>query len=117
MTILERKTPKARSETRSYCRRCLAVMLCCVLAFGLTVRVTPRAQANAAVETISFIGTGGGGAAATGALASNPVGASIGLLLLVACGLPIAAGYVGNEDSIFYGTQGYEIGASCWDYL
>ncbi len=114
---LERKTPKARREARSYCRRCLAVMLCCVLVFGMTVRVTPRARANAAVGTAGLIGVSGQGAAASGALATNPVGAALGLLLLVGAGLPITAGYVGNEDSIFYGTKGYEIGADCWDYL
>ncbi len=114
---LERKTPKARREARSYCRRCLAVMLCCVLAFGLTVRVTPRARANAAVGTIGLIGTSSGSAAATGALATNPVGATIGGLLLVAAGVPFTAGYIQNEDSIFYGTAFYELGDDCYDYL
>lgn len=44
MTI-EHKTPKARREALAYCRRCLAVMLCCALVFGLTLRTAPRAEA------------------------------------------------------------------------
>ncbi len=114
---LEHKTPKARKEARNYCRRCLAVMLCCVLAFGLTVRTAPRAKANAAVATAELIGSGGGGFGAAGALASNPVGATICGLLLVAAGVPFTAGYVQNEDSIFYGTALYELGDNCYEDL
>ncbi len=115
--MLERKTPKARKEARSYCRRCLAVMLCCVLAFGLTVRVTPKAEANTAVGTITLIGTGSGGGMAAGALGSNPVGATICGLLLVAAGVPFMAGYTQSEDSVFYGTALYDLGDNCYDDL
>lgn len=107
MTVY-RKTPMARKEALDYCRRCLAVMLCCVLVFGLTLPAAPRARAEAATAVL---------AVGSGAFSANPVGGAIGLVCLAVAGLDIGAGYVHAEDSVFYGTRGYNIGADCWDYL
>ncbi len=109
MTI-KNKTPTARAAARSYCRRCLAVMLCCVLVFGMTVRTAPRAEAVVA-EGTAALAVGGG------SFAAAPVAGTLGLLLLTVCGVDIAAGYVHAEDSVFYGTRGYDIGANLWDDL
>lgn len=109
MTI-KNKTPTARAAARSYCRRCLAVMLCCVLVFGMTVRTAPRAEAVVA-EGTAALAVGGG------SFAAAPVAGTLGLLLLAVCGVDIAAGYVHAEDSVFYGTRGYDIGANLWDDL
>lgn len=115
MTIAN-KTPMARKAARSYCRRCLAVMLCCVLVLGLTVRVTPKASANAAVETVEIVGAGGGAAGAA-ALGSNPVGATICGLLLTVVGVDFAVGYFEHDQTKYYSDGVYKLGGKCWDSL
>lgn len=105
-----RKTPMARKEALDYCRRCLAVMLCCVLVFGLTVRVAPRAKAVVGEATAALAVSGG-------AFSAAPVAGVLGACALVVAGVDIGAGYVHAEDSVFYGTRGYNMGAACWDYL
>lgn len=91
MTLLN-KGPMARKEAWNCVCRCLAVMLCCVLVFGLTVRVTPRVQAAAAVGSVAQA------VAASGAVPLNDLsGASAALLAMVALGVDV-------EDSKLQGT-------------
>ncbi len=109
MTI-EHKTPKARREARSYCRRCLAVMLCCVLAFGLTVRTAPRAKA--AITEAAVVGSWG----------SDALLGSIGFASLVGSGgydyrqstiigSDITNPDITNADILYHGyEEGYQLG-------
>lgn len=105
---LQYKTPMARKEALSYCRRCLAVMLCCVMVFGLTVRTAPRARAVGGTATI----------AAGAGLASNPVGAVVGLFAIAAVGGEFLMGAVdGWDGETVYGSRAYDIGAACSTYF
>ncbi len=126
LMMLSRKTPKARREARSYCRRCLAVMLCCVLAFGLTVRTAPRAQAAGIVDGTSAVEIAGGpnltvikGGAAGGAEAAvtSASGATFGAFLLAACGIDMLADSVEYSKTRYYGGTPYEKGNELWAYL
>ncbi len=111
---LEHKTPKARREARSYCRRCLAVMLCCVLAFGLTVRVTPRAEATSAAVVDVLAGVAGN-------TAEDALGSSFGLSALNA--VPGISFLVDFGDKLpaqvekKYQAMGYSLGKQLSDYL
>ncbi len=111
MITVEHKTPMARKEAWSYFRRCLAVMLCCVLVFGMTLRVQPRAQA-VAVETATIIGGVSGG---------DLVGAAIGLAGLTAAGLKTESGYITSDivgtDLVYQVSTPYEMGAQAVQYL
>lgn len=108
MTTVYRKTPMARREAWSYCRRCLAVMLCCVLVSTLTVRTSPRAEATAAV------------AGDAGAL-----GAAAGLLSLIGSGVDVnmSADQIGEDGHLIprrvsmMDRMGYRYGAQLHDYL
>ncbi len=111
MTIVH-KTPKARREAWSYCRRCLAVMLCCVLAFGLTVQIAPRAEASVAVADVisGFVGSS----------ASDALGSSLGLTVLNAStGISFLQSYdTGIQNFVQeYQTQGYALGRELSGYL
>ncbi len=112
---LEHKTPKARREARSYCRRCLAVMLCCVLAFGLTVRVTPRAEATSAAAVTDVL------AGVAGNTAGDALGSSLGLSALNA--VPGISFLVDFGDKLpeqvnkKYQAMGYSLGKQLSDYL
>lgn len=111
---LESKTPKARREARNYCRRCLAVMLCCVLAFGLTVRVTPRAEATSAA--VADIISGFAGSSATDALESSlglsGLNAAAGISFLVDFGNKLP-----EQVEKQYQAMGYSLGKELSDYL
>lgn len=114
--LLSFRSPTARAAARSYCRRCLAVMLCCVLVFGLTVRTAPKAEAVVAEGALA--GVAAGGSAAAGGLAAAPVAAVVGLLALGICGVSFASGYFqAGPDNVFYGTRGYDLGYDCMEYL
>ncbi len=123
---LEQKTPKARKEARNYCRRCLAVMLCCVLAFGLTVRTAPRAKAIGIVDGTSAVEIVGGpnltviegGAVAGGAATKvNVTGSSFGAFLLAACGINILVDSIDYSTTRYSGGTVYEEGNELWAYL
>lgn len=109
MTIAN-KTPMARKAAWSYCRRCLAVMLCCVLVFGLTVRTAPRAEAVVAEGAVALVGTSSGFAAA-------PIGGVIALVGLAAVGLEFGTGYFEHDNARYYTSRAYNAGAACWNYL
>ncbi len=114
--LLSFRSPTARAAARSYCRRCLAVMLCCVLVFGLTVRTAPRAEAVVAEGALAGVAAGGG--AAAGGLAAAPVAAVVGLLALGICGVSFFSGYYeAGPDNVFYGTRGYDLGYDCVQYV
>ena len=118
MTLLN-KTSQARKEALVYCRRCLAVMVCCVLVFGLTVPAAPRAQA-AFLEGAAIAGVAGGSDLASGAL---------GLLMLVGLGdrsyssSPVDSDLVGSDlvpegaVSKWYSPYGYELGQKLYNSL
>lgn len=76
----ERRTPMARKEALGYCRRCLAVMLCCVMVFGLTVRTAPRVEAVAGGLAAAAV------AGSSGVAASDIIGSVLGLQALTAAG-------------------------------
>lgn len=96
MTLLN-KSPMARKEARNYVRRCLAVMLCCVLVFGMTVRVTPRVKAVAAA-----------GLVAAGGWAADAVASTIGFeSLIAASGLTLNINQA-VQDNIL--NRGYDFG-------
>lgn len=122
---LQYKTSMARKEALGYCRRCLAVMLCCVLVFGLTVRTAPRARASITDCTIiGMQGMSGGsswGASTPGGMAyGDPVGACIAQVAMLGSDAisSFICGYAqGGPNTKYYGSAGYEAGAACWDYL
>lgn len=124
MTIKD-KTPAARSAARSYCRRCLAVMLCCVLVFGLTVRTAPRAEAAAVDGTSAVEVMGGpnltvleGGASGGTSPAGNGVtGGTVGAFLLAACGVNMLVDSVEYSSTRYYGGTVYDEGNELWAYL
>lgn len=97
MTTVYHKTPMARKEAWSYCRRCLAVMLCCVLVSSLTVRTAPRAKATAAVGSVATAIATSGGVAAV-----DMPGAATALLSLVQLGVDIdmRADEVFSEENV-----------------
>lgn len=108
MTTVYRKTPMARREAWSYCRRCLAVMLCCVLVSTLTVRTSPRAEATAAVAGDAGV-----------------LGAAAGLLSLIGSGVDVnmSADQIGEDGHLIprrvsmMDRMGYRYGAQLHDYL
>lgn len=103
------KTPMARKAARSYCRRCLAVMLCCVLAFGFAVPTAPRAKAFVATATIA--GTAGGGAA------FDAIG-TLGTLLMAAVGIKSVSGiFSGSDGKEEYSPTPLERGQLVWNWL
>lgn len=118
MTLLN-KTPQARKEALAYCRRCLAVMVCCVLVFGLTVPVAPRAKA-AVLEGAAIAGAAGG---------SDLASSALGLLMLIGLGdssyssNPVESNIIGSgavpEGAVsnWYSPAGYELGSELMSYL
>ena len=99
MTLLN-KTPMARKAAWSYCRRCLAVMLCCVLVFGLTVRTAPRAKAVDASAAI-----------VAGSWAADSVAATIGFDSIVgSAGLVWAFAGDFNDRVDVMMNRGYDFG-------
>lgn len=118
MTI-KNKTPTARATARSYCRRCLAVMLCCVLVFGLTVPAAPRAKA--VIPEVAIAGMADG-VAMGGGLAGGPVGAVLGMLVGSACGLKTqsgsTSGIVGMAPAQYvYSSRPYDYGTELSKHL
>lgn len=118
MTLLN-KTPQARKEALAYCRRCLAVMVCCVLVFGLTVPAAPRAKA-AVLEGAAIAGVAGG---------SDLASSALGLLMLIGLGdssyssSPVESNIIGSgavpEGAVsnWYSPAGYELGSELMSYL
>lgn len=120
MTI-KNKTPTARAAARSYCRRCLAVMLCCVLVFGLTVPAAPRAKA--VIPEVAIAGMADG-VAMGGGLAGGPVGSVLGMLVSSACGLQLRSGSTSTSGIVgmppaqyVYSSRGYDYGAELSKHL
>ena len=118
MTI-KNKTPTARAAARSYCRRCLAVMLCCVLVSGMTVPAAPRAKA--VIPEVAIAGMADG-VAMGGGLAGGPVGSVLGMLVGSACGLKVqsgsTSGIVGMTPAQYvYSSRGYDYGGELAQHL
>ena len=120
MTI-KNKTPTARAAARSYCRRCLAVMLCCVLVFGLTVPTAPRAKA--VIPEVAIAGMADG-VAMGGGLAGGPVGSVLGMLVSSACGLQLRSGSTSTSGIVgmppaqyVYSSRGYDYGGELAQHL
>lgn len=99
------RNPEGKRERRSYIKRALAVMLCCVFVVGLMP--PPRAKATAAVGAI----------AASGAVESFGVLSGIGTLLLTAAGVDFNNGYLTLSDSLYYGSTSYDSGYELWKWV
>lgn len=106
MTVYH-KTPMAHKAAWDYCRRCLAVMLCCVLAFGLAVPTAPRAKAIAGEAVVTTTAVAGG-------VSLGPV---LGIIALVGAGASILPGYFEHDNEKLHASIGYSIGRDCWNYL
>lgn len=113
MTI-EHKTPQARKEALAYCRRCLAVMLCCVLVFGLTFQAAPKAEASAAALAIA-------GDTASSALAAGSipgVGSALLTVTVSALGVDFMNGVYNQDDgSALVSAGAYQVGYDLEQWL
>ncbi len=104
------KSPMARRAALAYCRRCLAMMLCCVLVFCLTVRTAPRAQASTAVAaTIATAGAAG---------STVTVGSALCTVILTACGVDFMNGvYNQGDGAAIVSARAYQVGYELEQYL
>lgn len=107
MKTLYYKTPMARKEAWSYCRRALAFMLCLVLLSGFAMRTAPRAKAIAGEAVVTTTTVAGG-------VSLGPV---LGIIALVGVGASILPGYFEHDNEKLHASIGYSIGRDCWNYL